>query len=194
MTIISIVRYNLVNLLNFRGRDARSIFWPYIAFLFALFMIINAVVMVSEMVPLIQDMHQYALENPNSATIKQTATHYSVTIENPPPNLMPDMGRFLYLTAAITACMVISMAAAITRRLHDIGKSGAWGLLPVPFLVFGFAMMPQIFQQSAPDMTWFTAILISNMLYIAKIIYLIILLARAGCLDDNRFGPAPAAA
>jgi uncharacterized membrane protein YhaH (DUF805 family) len=193
MKIISIIRYNLVNLLNFRGRDARSIFWPYIAFLFTLLMILNAVVMISEMARLMQDMHQYALENPDSATIHQSATHYSVTVENAPPALMPDMGGLVYLTATITACMVIGMAAATTRRLHDIGKSGAWGLLPVPFLTFSFAMMPQIFQQSPPDMAWFTAIFINNMLYIGCIIYLIILLARAGYPDDNRFGPAPAA-
>jgi uncharacterized membrane protein YhaH (DUF805 family) len=69
-------------------------------------------------------------------------------------------------------------AAAVARRLHDRGKSGFWGLMPLPFIIYSSIMMPTVFASpSELNMTLFFSIFISNMLYIVTLIWLIVWLA-----------------
>src|SRR4051794_22734658 len=86
---------------------------------------------------------------------------------------------------------ILLYAAAVTRRLHDRGKSGAWGLMPLPFIIYSSIMMPMMFGSfgngTQPDMALFFSIFLSNMLYIITLIVLIVLLAAAGEPQPNRY-------
>src|ERR1700722_231145 len=95
-----------------------------------------------------------------------------------------DMGSMMTVTTPIlTALLVILLAAAVARRLHDCGMSGYWGLMPLPFTAFSILTMPKLFAafeiHTFSD-GWFPGLLINNLLYFAALILLIVLLARRG--------------
>ena len=188
MNFLSSVRYNLKNLTKFSGRETRATFWPYVGFLIGLAMIGMMAVMLPAMVKTFGKMQQFAQTHPDQATIESGPGNYSISIQGNHPELLPDMGAFITGNAAMCVVVVCLLAAAVARRLHDRGKSGAWGLLPIPFLSFGLVMMPKIFNQSPPDMTLFFTIFFNNMIYLAALIRLIILLAGQGTAAENRHG------
>lgn len=106
---------------------------------------------------------------------------------------MPNIGNVIGGMAIVFAAIVALCAAAIVRRLHDRGKTGAWGLIPLPFIAFASVMMPKSFAQNPPDMGLFFAIFLNNVLYLVSWAYLTVQLARVGTTGENRFGADPAA-
>lgn len=101
----------------------------------------------------------------------------------------------LQVAAVFTVAL---LAAAVTRRLHDGGRRGWWGLPPVIFLIVGLTLFPRLFQSTLTgemtpaSMKLFGLIFINNLLYLASLGLLIFLLARESQPGENRFGP-PAA-
>ena len=189
MGLVSTIRYNLVNLATFSGRETRAQFWPYAAFVFVLSIAGMMAVMLPEMSASMERMQKFATEHPDMATVQQGPGSYSISIQGHHPELMPDMGNMMRMMAIVFAVIIALFAAAVVRRLHDRGKSGAWGLLPLPFITFASIMMPKVFAQNTPDMGLFFAIFINNFIYIGTLIFLIVLLAGAGTQGENRFGP-----
>ena len=153
--------------------------------------------MLPELSASMERMQRFAEEHPDQATIERGPGSYSITIHGHHPELMPDFGRMMGLIVVGFAVIIFLLAAAVVRRLHDRGKSGAWGLMPIPFLVFASVAMPKLFNQvgqgDAPDMSLFFAIFINNMLYLASLAFLIVLLAGASAKGENRYGPEPVA-
>lgn len=49
---------------------------------------------------------------------------------------MPSPSFIGTIVAVTIGLAILLYAAAVVRRLHDRGKSGAWGLLPLPFLLY----------------------------------------------------------
>jgi uncharacterized membrane protein YhaH (DUF805 family) len=95
----------------------------------------------------------------------------------------------LYLVVSFGLSIVL-YAAAVTRRLHDRGKSGSWGLMPLPFIIYSTIMMPRAFASPDENMALFFSIFVSNMVYIVTLIVLIVLLASASDPARNRFDKA----
>lgn len=194
MGLFRAIGYNLANLINFKGRATRSQFWPYAAFVFFLSFAGMGAIMMPEMAVTMERMQRFAAEHPDQATVERGPGHYSITIHGHHPELMPDFGRMMSLiTVGITA-IVLLLAAAVVRRLHDRGKSGAWGLMPIPFLVFASAAMPMLFaqfDQGEPDIGsffgWFSALFINNLLYLASLVFLVVLLCGASTKGENRY-------
>jgi len=94
---------------------------------------------------------------------------------------------------ALSIAVIALLAAAVARRLHDRGLSGVWGLLPLPFLAFGFFQMHReflAFGAGEPD-TAFDTVSASVLLYDISLIVLIILLVGRSNEGANRFGPNP---
>ncbi len=84
------------------------------------------------------------------------------------------------------------LAAAVTRQLHDTGRTGAWGLAPLPFGAFGIWMQPQVFARlgSAPlNFELLFAVYVGNVLYLAAIGLVLYRLFGEPTPSDNRFGP-----
>ena len=178
-------------LLDFKGREDRASFWPYAAFLFVASMVAMFALMIPEMMASMQRMQEFAAANPDQATVVSGPGHYSVSIEGEHPELAPDMTGMATATAIGSFVVLALFAAAVTRRLHDSGKSGFWGLIPVPFLAYSMIQMPRMFgsfgQGSEPDMGLFFSIFVSNMLYIIALIALIVLLARRSDPEPNLY-------
>ncbi|MCG6119570.1 MAG: DUF805 domain-containing protein [Blastomonas sp.] len=87
--------------------------------------------------------------------------------------------------------MIGVLAAAVVRRLHDRGSSGAWGLLPLPFLAFAFYAMHRAALADLTDEmdSAFETAFVSGALYNISLIILIVLLAGRSEVGENRFGP-----
>jgi uncharacterized membrane protein YhaH (DUF805 family) len=106
------------------------------------------------------------------------------------PHRMALMIRWVGL---LTIPVVLLLAAAVVRRLHDRGLSGAWGLLPLPFLGFAFFAMHRALSTAFADQpdSLFDTAFASAALYDVSIIVLIVLLAGRSDQAANRFGPGP---
>jgi len=193
MGLISTIRYNFANIATFSGRETRGQFWPYATFVFVLSIAGMMAVMLPEMSASMERMQKFAAEHPDMATVQQGPGGYSISIQGHHPELMPDMGNMMGLMAVVFVTAIALLAAAVARRLHDRGKSGAWGLMPLPFIAFASIMMPKVFAQNPPDMSLFFAIFINNFIYIGTLIFLVVLLAGAGTQGENRYGPGATA-
>jgi len=155
-------------LLNFSGRTSRGQFWPYCGVVLGLAFAANAALF--------------------TVVIGGAAA-------SDDPNTFPSFTGLVWGVIVWGGAAIFLLAAAVTRRLHDTGRSGWWGLLPLPFVLAGlFLMMSfanQILEAEEPDMTHFAILFGNNVVYLAALGFLIYLLARSGEKQDNRFGPSP---
>jgi uncharacterized membrane protein YhaH (DUF805 family) len=178
-------------LASFTGRENRASFWPYAGLVFAIITIVALVMFVPMMARSMRAVQQYAVQHPDQATIVSAPGEYSISVQGTPRGLMPS-GGFLAAYLGVTFGLAIVLyAAAVVRRLHDRGKSGAWGLMPLPFILYSSIQMPRVFgsltKGTPPDIGLFFSIFFSNMLYIATLVALIVLLAGRGDPGPNRY-------
>ena len=156
--------------------------------------VVNAAIFIPVLTESMERMRAFAAEHPELATVQRTATSESISIRGHHPELMPDFGLMIVAIGALAVAAVLLLAAAVTRRLHDRGKSGLWGLAPLVLLVSGFAIMSALFRQfgqSSVDLTLFGVGFINNALYLASLVTLIIWLVGPSAPSENRYGPAP---
>lgn len=100
------IAYNLRRLTQFSGRQGRALFWPYVGVLWLL-----------------------ATASLMAATLPAFFAAFARTqrfANGDPDSMFPAL-------AIIAVLFVLLAAASVARRLHDSGRSGAWGLLPCPF-------------------------------------------------------------
>ncbi|MCX5513310.1 DUF805 domain-containing protein [Kaistia algarum] len=200
MNILGAIGFNLRNVARFRGRDSRSRFWPYAILIVVLTSISAAKVMMPELTSSIERTHRFAIENPDKATIESHAGGYTVHLRGFYPELMPRLDKILPGLAAVLGVGVILLAASISRRLHDSGRTAAWMLLPIPMLVIGlvlFATLFAVFMAGEFEFNFlfiglFVVLLLNNFAYLGSLLFLIAMLAKPSQTGDNLYGPAPA--
>ncbi|MCA0962346.1 DUF805 domain-containing protein [Salipiger bermudensis] len=106
------------------------------------------------------------------------------------------------LGALLAIVAVLPMTSAGWRRLHDVDRRGWWLLLPgaatLVFLVGAFVLrgltaqpMAEIPTVSNSEGWLYTILLGAPAVSLVTTIWLIVLLARRGDPQENRFGPAP---
>lgn len=177
-------------LFDFAGREDRASFWPYAAIAFIITTIAGMIIFVPMMSRSIQAMQQFAAQHPDQATVISGPGQYSISVQGNHPEFMPAAPMALFL-AVTFGLAILLYAAAVVRRLHDRGKSGFWGLMPLPFIIYSSVQMPRMFASvgtaTQPDMTLFFSIFLSNLLYIATLIWLIVLLASPSEPAPNRY-------
>lgn len=183
---------NLARLTRFGGRQTRATFWPYSGLVVGLSVAIMFAGMFSEMFASVGRMEEFARANPDQATVTRGPGSYSITVEGHHPELMPDMSVISVALGLAFAVAIVLLAAAVTRRLHDTGKPGFWGLLPVPFIITSTVVMQRLFSAAEPDMGMFGLMFLSNALYMLALLALVVLLAQPTQAGANRFGPQEA--
>lgn len=178
-------------LADFKGRDKRAQFWPYALTVVALSFIGLWLGMIPAMTTIFEQASAVAATHPEAATVVSGPGHYSVEIHD--EAYMPDMGPFFLVLRIGVAAIVILLAAAVTRRLHDTGRAGYWGVPPVIFLTLGLTAFPIVMEKFMEEdgfgMSLFMLLFLNNMLYIASLIGLIILLSLDTKTVANRYGP-----
>ena len=189
---------HLTSLHRFSGRESVKAFWTYAAIVIAASFWGMAMAIMPIMLGSLRKMSDFARAHPDQATVTSGPGRYSVQILGNHPELMPDFASMVAGTAIVTLVTVVLLAAAVTRRLHDHGRSGAWGLLPLPFLATGLIMMPGIASSfpraGEPDLTLFFALFANNVVYLLTLGVVIYLTIKPGDKLANHYGDAPPAA
>ncbi len=166
--MLASIRHGFSNLCRFSGRDRRGRFWP-----FAGLVVIGGLI------------------GMNLAILPIFTAAFVAA--DPFADGGSGFRPFFWIMGAGTAAIVALLAAAVTRRLHDIGRSGLWGLPPAVFLAIGLALFPVLFEGAiAGDeatMFLFLPLFANNLAYMASLVMLVVFLCRAGQPDDNRYGP-----
>lgn len=176
-------------LFDFTGRENRESFWPYAAVAFVVIMAAGMIIFVPMMSHTIHAMQQFAAQHPDQATVTSGPGRYSISVQGKHPEFMPAESLSLFLAVSFGLAILL-YAAAVVRRLRDRGKSGFWGLMPLPFIIYSSVQMPRVFASvgpgTQPDMTLFFSIFFSNLLYMVTLIWLIVLLAGPSEPAPNR--------
>ncbi len=159
------VRRGLRNLRVFSGRDTRPQFWLYMAAVYG-------GMQVSTMLFFIPSAVSLALGHDPFAN-----------------------GVMLASMVVMLAAFSAFVAAAITRRLHDTGRRGAWGLLPLPPLAVQLPGMWQIMRLNGSPATdelptGFVLVWLGGLVYFVGIAAVIVLCVLPGTAGPNRYGPA----
>ena len=103
---------------------------------------------------------------------------------------LPVFAEFTPLSSLFSLLTLIPTLALGWRRMHDIGKSGWWSLLPLmPFVIVGVAL--GIAFSSPENPAWGVLMLAGVLLTLAAVVYTIVLLATDSDRNENRFGPSP---
>ena len=170
-------------LFDFAGREDRASFWPYAAIVFVIILAAGMAIFIPLMTHAMHEMQQFAAQHPDQVTVTNGPGHYSISVHGNHPVFMPAGSMATYL--AVTFGLAISLyAAAVVRRLHDRGKTGFWGLMPLPFILYSSIQMPRMFASvgsgAEPNMMLFFSIFLSNFFYIITLIWLIVILAGPG--------------
>lgn len=194
-TIVKSVRHGFSNLTNFSGRDTRHQFWPYASAVIGGAIFALAIFVLGQMPAHFAKVQAYAEAHPENVTVTSTPGSFSIEVRNGPEFTMPDMSIALYGANAACLLAVVLLAAAVARRLHDTGRSGFWGLAPLPFAIASLALVPAILRMietNEVDWTAFFLLVANNMAYPAILLGLAVLLSKDGEPHENRYG-APSA-
>lgn len=121
--------------------------------------------------------------------------YYSVQIHDPDAALMPDFAPFFWAVRGAVIAAGVLLAAAVTRRLHDTGRAGWWGLPPLVLLAGVSAIFPSVvegmMQEADPSFAGFFLMFGLGVLYNLSLIGLAVLLCLKGTTGTNRYGPEP---
>jgi uncharacterized membrane protein YhaH (DUF805 family) len=164
MTIVAAILCNFRNLVRFSGRDTREQFWPYAIFLFIIQNIVSTITMAPIMYSIMTKTFSLVQEQATHAGTRLSATD-QIAFNQMIQGVISDMQSMLIVTTPILiGLFIVFVAAATARRLHDRGKSGFWGLMPIPFAGFGVVLMPRLFSTwlQKPDFTLFGLLFLNN--------------------------------
>lgn len=182
-------------LADFSGRDRRGRFWPYALLVVLLLYVGLMLAMIPTMATMFGEAAHFAAENPDKATVVTGPGQYSVEIHDPAVMPMPDLGPLFWAVRLVFVAAAILLAAAVTRRLHDTGRAGWWGLPPLVFAAIASTLFPwvieRLMQSEEAVLGPFFLLFFNNMLYIISLIGLIVLLCLKGTPGPNRYGAEP---
>ena len=188
------MRHGYANILNFSGREGKEQFWTFAGMHLIAAMFAYMVGFMFFMREVFARMQQFAIENPDKATVSSGPDHYSIRIQGHHPELMPDLAPVVGLTISIALLLAIVIGASATRRLHDSGWRGFIALIPLALLFLGLFQMRELFASvDKSEMGTFLNGFGINIAYIVSLIGLVLLLAKNGDPEENQFGPPPPA-
>jgi uncharacterized membrane protein YhaH (DUF805 family) len=191
------IRHGFGGLTRFSGRDTRRSFWPYAIFLFLATSALSYIAMIPDLMRMMTGVIELVEEaDRDRAAGLPVAAPFPGKDGSLPPELIPDFTNTFLLTGALNAIAILLIAAAVTRRLHDRGRAGYWGLMPLPFsvigLVFAGRMVDQMMRAPLGGGSPLVSLLMLNAAaYWALLAFLVVLLVGDGTKGPNRFGPEP---
>ena len=177
-------------LFDFRGREDRASFWPYAALVFGITIMVSTAMFVPLMERSVRVVQVSAARQHEGQITAVYRTDYPNLASGGPAQILHTgwMATYLWVTFGLA---VLLYSSAVARRLHDRGRSGAWGLMPLPFILYSTVMMPRMFGSfgtgKQPNTTLFFTIFFSNAFYMVALIALIVLLAGGGEPQPNRY-------
>ena len=189
--MVGAIRYGLANLTRFSGRDPRGRFWPYAA------VVVLAAKGVQLLLaqPLIAKVQTSLPGKPPPTSSVALATDAPISLHALYPDFASDLASLTWKSAIISMLMIALLAAAVSRRLHDAGRTAYFGALPLLFMAFGLGSMRQVVmgldRPNGLDGKLIGALAVDGLLYVAAIVALIVVLASASIKGPNLHGPDP---
>lgn len=198
---MSLLGRHLTGLARFSGRENRQPFWLWILIVYAVQMAVGMVVMFPLMMSWMGSMMQ---GDPH-----RFDGHPELVMQM----MMPVMSNMMIFGAIFGIVWIVLIAAAVTRRLHDSGRSGWWAapvlalhvVMPLVYATIFpkfFAAMGTMRDGMTPEqvnaamlpamqpMMWLSAV---GMIGFVAMIALIVLLCQPGTNGPNRYGDDPLA-
>ena len=133
------IKYNLRNLTNFSGRDARQTFWYFVLFIAILRWIAGSFFAVPMMVKMFGTMFSAIKQGGRPEALQGQINGEMVA-------MMQDM---VGVSIAIGVVSGLLLFAALVRRLHDSELSGWWAAAPAVLYVAALGMIPAQIHQAA---------------------------------------------
>jgi len=112
--MLGAIKYNLSNLTNFAGRDARQTFWFYVLFLVILQYAAGMLVTMPMMGSVMQDAFNGAREGISEAELQARMMQ---TMAGP-------LRTSMLVSAGVSLVCALLLVASFVRRLHDSGRPG----------------------------------------------------------------------
>ena len=196
--MLAAIRHGLSNLFNFAGRDARQAFWYYVLFVYLVTTAITMAVMLPMMLQgFVVGMQQgMAAAQSGDPAAAQAATQIAMG-----DAMSGMMGWMTWAGVGANLLMLLALAAALVRRLHDSALSGAWALLPAALQLIGTALAPGQYARMLQQMevastgTGFPGMAsifgASALIGYAAIGATVVLAVRKSTPGPNRFGETP---
>ncbi len=196
------LKRGLGQLTIFQGREPRRQFWPYVGWIYLIHFVVMQIVMTPIMLVMMSEMMADMMRvTATLSEVTDPAVVNAQMAELMSKTFLPLLGPLVAISLVSLAVMVALMAAAVTRRLHDMGQPGWWGVLPLPFTAASMIATPMMFGSFSSDFfnglpdesffMWLFANLICSGLYMIALIILIALLAQPTKPGANRYGEAP---
>lgn len=188
------IKWHLAHLTRFTGREARGVFWPYVGMVVLFQIALSWVLMIPVVMVVARNLQDFVQIQEDQMAMGADAGSAAVAAEQMQAHLLPLFGWIMLLSAVMFAVVLVLLSAAVARRLHDSGRAGIWGLLPLPFLVISNGLMMWLFSGGvAPGTGPFMLLFGCNALYLMFLLVLIVFLVMPGTAQDNRYGAMPAA-
>ncbi|GAA4643790.1 hypothetical protein GCM10023115_17500 [Pontixanthobacter gangjinensis] len=117
------IGYNLKHLLDFKGRDGRTVFWFYFLFV----VLLNVIILIATVAPaflsIIGEIAATGAQTGNSAALEAAALEKMIGIGLPT--------TLVKTSLAIAAMNIILLSASFVRRAHDSGLPGMLLVIPL---------------------------------------------------------------
>ncbi len=191
--MLGAIRYNLANLLNANGRDARQTFWYYVLFIVIVRFIASTVMSVPLMVRTVGAAVHAAQQGSDPAAAQAQMMASMIDI-------LPRMMWFGIAVGVVSAALLL---ASFVRRLHDSDLGGWWAALPLGLHAYALTLIPaqmdkaitimaHIDARTQPDpMAMMRGQGGAALIAWAPILLVVGLAVRATTPGPNRFGEAP---
>ena len=198
--MLKAIRHGLGNLLNSEGRDGRQAFWYYVLFVYVLLTVLSLVVIV----PLMLQAVFAGIEQGVAASRSgDPLTAQSVAEAAVFGSMNQVMSIMVWMGIGTGALMILLLATALVRRLHDSDVSGYWALVPGAIYLMNLILMPSLMRGMMDEMRQVapgdpmagvaamqTSFTLASLLGWLAIIVVIVLGVRRSTPGPNRFGDA----
>lgn len=126
--MLDAIRYNLANLANLNGRDARPTFWFYVLFLVLAQFAVSLVASVPLYVSIFSAAFEAGTQGGGNAAMLSSVN-----------DMVEDMRILTIVSFFVGAATALMLIASFVRRLHDAGYTG-WIVL-IPLATQAFSML-----------------------------------------------------
>jgi len=137
--MLQAIKHGLGNLTNPNGRDARQPFWLYVLFLYLINMAISMVVTMPMMGKVMATAVRQGMAASRGSDPAAADAAAQAAIAGAVGDMMPTM---IAVSVATALLLILGLATALVRRLHDSGLSGYWALLPIGLQAFSVSTVP----------------------------------------------------
>lgn len=184
------------NILNFKGRDRRSQFWPYLAVVMGLTAVAYAIISPVVLFLLSQNVGGVGHASVNGELL---VVDQQMQMEAFQKQMFTFMSGIWGMMAVFIGGNIALLAAAVSRRLHDRGLSGWWAAIVPTLLILAGAMFSYLFmavpmfgdEPSPAFLLSFLSVFGLMALYYISLIVLVVFLCLKGKTGPNRYGPEP---